>query len=82
MVARVSRRRDVEAGAAQSTSDLAMLTAQFLALPVARFVTELRRLASFESDNDSTRTLAAVAELASRAGHHAAGVRRLHVRGL
>ncbi len=46
----------------ESTSDLATLTAQFLALPVARFVTELRfGLASFESDNDWTETLAAVA---------------------
>lgn len=45
-----------------STTDLAKLTAEFLALPIARFVTELRfGLASFESDNDWTETLAAVA---------------------
>jgi len=45
----------------ESRTDLAVLTAQFLALPVARFVTELRfGLASFESDNDWAQTLAAV----------------------
>lgn len=44
-----------------STTDLTKLTTEFLGLPVARFVTELRfGLASFESDNDWTRTLAAV----------------------
>lgn len=44
-----------------SSTDLAMFTSQFLELPVARFVTELRfGLASFESDNDWSETLAAV----------------------
>lgn len=44
-----------------SRTDLARLTRDFLALPVAQFVTDLRfGLASFESDNDWTGTLAAV----------------------
>lgn len=44
-----------------SSTNLATFTAQFLELPLARFVTELRfGLASFESDNDWTKTLAAV----------------------
>lgn len=44
-----------------SSTDLADFTTRFLELPVARFVTELRfGLASFESDNDWSKTLAAV----------------------
>lgn len=45
----------------ESNSDLAKLTAQFLELPVARFVTDLRfGLATFGIDNDWSETLAAV----------------------
>jgi hypothetical protein len=45
-----------------SATDLAELTRAFLALPVARVVTELRfGLAGYESDNDWSGTLAAVA---------------------
>ncbi|MDQ3340173.1 MAG: hypothetical protein M4D80_33875 [Myxococcota bacterium] len=46
-----------------SKTDLAALTRAFLALPVARLVTELRfGLAGYENDNDWSETLAAVAE--------------------
>ena len=46
-----------------SKTDLAALTRQFLALPVARLVTELRfGLAGYESDNDWGPALAAVTE--------------------
>lgn len=52
------KRKDID-----SDTDLAELTRAFLALPVARLVTELRfGLAGYESDNDWTSTLAAVAE--------------------
>jgi hypothetical protein len=48
-----------------SKTDLAALTRTFLALPVARLVTELRfGLAGYESDNDWGPTLAVVAESA------------------
>lgn len=52
------RRKDID-----SNTDLAELTKQFLALPVARLVTELRfGLAGYESDNDWTPALAAIVE--------------------
>lgn len=48
-----------------SRTVLSELTRDFLALPIARFVTKLRfGLASFESDNDWSETLRAVAESA------------------
>ncbi len=44
-----------------STTDLPTMTAAFLAMPVCRFLTSLRfGLASFESDNSWTKTIAAV----------------------
>jgi hypothetical protein len=46
-----------------SNTDLGAMTREFLALPVARFVTALRfGLESYESDNDWSSTMTAVAE--------------------
>lgn len=51
------KRKDID-----SATDLAELARAFLALPVARLVTELRfGLAGYESDNDWTKTLEVVA---------------------
>lgn len=50
-------------GGYESRTELATLTRDFLASPLARFVTDLRfGLASYESDNDWTDTLRAVVE--------------------
>lgn len=50
-------------GGYDSRTNLATLTADFLASPLARFVTDLRLgLASFESDNDWSETLRAITE--------------------
>jgi predicted DNA-binding WGR domain protein len=51
----------VKRGGYDSKQKLDELTKQLLALPIARFITALRfGLASYESDNDWTKTLAAV----------------------